>query len=349
MKLSLVKISGMLIALLLGSCSLHFREGQNLEEKRRWEEASIEYRLAYVEDPFDGDVVSSLERVNKEVARENLDRYNAYLKEKEFRKAFRRLEAAALQDPSILSIPEEQNHWQKVLIAGKIDFQFDRISANIRLADQMQLQIQINSPSGKILTADISNENGIFFVEDLLYKKSLQELPLYSIHAIGLRLVTQASVQRSKKDFRRFIYFRSLAPNQITGQLQANVEALPQSVMEDRALLLQAKGTSGEPWFPPALVRYTLNFQGNTIRVKSAGDHKDFLPDVLYVNQNQKRAFVDFGVYQLNLNQQARRWSIQKVPYLVKEDDYFTEFSKNLALFPYFFYSDGVYRYLSAK
>ena len=60
-------------------CSFHYAQGQALEARERWEEAAIEYRLAFVEDPDDPDFRTALERMNKVVARENFERYEEYL------------------------------------------------------------------------------------------------------------------------------------------------------------------------------------------------------------------------------------------------------------------------------
>ena len=144
-------------------CSIHYRTGQELEAQNRWEEAAIEYRLAFVEDPDDEEVIQALERTNKKVAQENLERYQDYLKQGQFRKAYSRLEAASVQDPSLASARSELKLWTKVLLAGKVDFEFDRLQANIRLADQMQLQIELNTPSGKTIGADINDQTGFFF------------------------------------------------------------------------------------------------------------------------------------------------------------------------------------------
>ncbi len=331
------------ISLMIG-CSYHFEDGQELEEKKRLEEAAIEYRLAFVEDPDDEKSRAALKRTNIQVSEKNFQRYLDYLSKKEFKKAYRRLEAAIIQNPSFAKAQAEQAHWLKVLISGKVKLQFDRLQANMRLANQMQLQIAINSPTGKTLTVDISNETGIFFVEDLLYKQTLKELPHYSINAIGLKLKRATPGQRTKEEFRKFINFRGLTLDQAAGSLQEEPTAAIQTVLAHRIQLLVPQSHPPAPWFPPRLIRYNLDFKGTEIRVASS-ERIDFMPDTLYLNQGQQRAFVDFGVYQLALDHESRLWSLQKERYLRKSDDYFYQFSQNLALYPYFFYRDGVYRY----
>lgn len=312
------------------------------------EEASIEYRSAFIEEPENEEILAALQRTNTKVAEENFQRYQDYLKKKEFKKAFHRLEAAALQNPNLVKVKSEQAHWLKVLIAGKVSLQFDRLQANIRLADEMQLQILINAPSGQILTANISNENGLFFVEDLLYKPTWQELPRYSVNAIGLRLTRFTPNNRSQQEFRKFINFRGLLYEQTRGDLQMQPIAPLHTVLDHRPLLIGAEFSHPTPWFPPRLIRYSLAFKGTEIEVVSS-ERMDFMPNLLYLNFAQKRAFVDFGNYQLTLDPETRIWSIQKISYDNPTDDYFYQFSKNLALYPYFFYRDGVYRYVLKK
>ena len=341
---SLTKPMGVLLLSLLLGCSQHFKEGQELEKKQRLEEATIAYRAAFIEAPEDEEIRDALNRTNRQVAKENFQRYQDYLTKKDFKKALRRLEAASLQNPNLIEVQFEQTQWMRVLIAGKISLQFDRLQANIGLADEMQLQILLNTPSGQILVADISNESGLFFVEDLLYKPSLQELPRYSINTIGLRLKRFAN-QRTQEEFRKFINFRGLLYEQTQGDLQTRTEAPLQTVLESRSRLMGLQFSPPTPWFPPRIIRYSLDLVGAEIQVFSA-DRIDFMPNVLYLNFPQQRAFVDFGMYELTLNPESRIWSIQKVSYDTLKADYFYQFSENLAFYPYFFYTDGMYRYV---
>lgn len=330
----------------IAGCSFHFSDGQELEKQERWEEASIEYRLAFVESPSDPEIIAALKRSQKKVAEENLARYRDYLKDKEFRKAYVRLEAAAGQDPTSQEIKDEQQHWTQVLLAGKVDLQLDRLLSNIRLADEMQMQILINTPAGKQVTADISNETGIFFYEDVLYKKELNELPHYSIHMIGLKLSQSSDSRRPKVQFRQFVSFRGLILNQSTGQLQTLNISEPQTVLSHRNALLNPTLADSKLWFPPGIIHYNVDLKSSDIQVISE-QPTTFMPQAFYANSQQKRAFVDFGNLELTLDPEARAWGIQKKVLREANDDYFYQFSQNLALYPYFFYQDGVYRYLA--
>ena len=76
-------ISVILFVGVISSCNYHYYQARDLESKERWEEAAIEYRLAFVEDPDDEEIIESLDRVNKIVAEENYQRYHNFLEKKE--------------------------------------------------------------------------------------------------------------------------------------------------------------------------------------------------------------------------------------------------------------------------
>ena len=90
---------------LLVGCSFHYDQGLKLEHEQRWAEAAIEYRIAAIEDPDNEDIREALTRMNIRVAAENFEIYKQYLKEKEYHKAFRRLETSLSLNPEhILSL-----------------------------------------------------------------------------------------------------------------------------------------------------------------------------------------------------------------------------------------------------
>ncbi|MGK5091647.1 hypothetical protein WDW89_06460 [Deltaproteobacteria bacterium TL4] len=332
------------LSLLVG-CSFHYYEGQDLEEQKRWEEASIEYHLAFVDDPADVEIQAALQRTNEHVAKENMTRYHEYLAQRQYKKAYRRLEAASVQDPKLEDAQKELQHWAKVLIAGKVSFEFDRLQANVRLADEMQLQFLMNTPVGEVLTADISNESGVFFVEDILYRQPTEMLTQYSLNSIGLNLIRKTPSGFSQKTFKKFINFRGTGAEQVIGQLEKSDSDELKGVLDHRVQLLTPQSASTEPWLPPRLVPYKLSLSGAQIQVLDDEKRLEFVPSVLYVNRKQGRGFVDFGSYRLKLNTNGQ-WSIQRQTYQKREDDYYYQFSKNLALNPYFFYREGAYRYV---
>ena len=96
-----ITIQFLLCLILFAGCSFHFDPGRKLELEERWEEAAIEYRRAYVDDPDDFEVQEALQRVNQKVAWGNLERYREYLDKREYRKAYARLENVLVQDPEL--------------------------------------------------------------------------------------------------------------------------------------------------------------------------------------------------------------------------------------------------------
>ena len=56
------------------------------------------------------------------------------------------------------------------------------------------------------------------------------------------------------------------------------------------------------PWHPPRLVSYELQFKDDLIKVISDTNRREFAPSLLYLNKTDRRATLDFGVYQLQKN-----------------------------------------------
>ena len=182
------KLLRFFIPWLLVGCSFHYDQGLKLEQEKRWAEAAIEYRIAAIEDPDNEEIREALARMNIRVARENFEIYKQYLKEKKYHKAFRRLTTALSLNPDHSDARSEINHWWHLLITGKVELEFSRFSSNLRLAEEMEMQVLINSPKGKILTGKISSESRIFFLEDVVYKALPQQLAEYSINTIGMKI-----------------------------------------------------------------------------------------------------------------------------------------------------------------
>ena len=65
----------LLLSLPLLGCSFAYDQGVRLEAEERWEEASISYREAVVANPGNSVYHEALQRVNRRVAHENLQRY----------------------------------------------------------------------------------------------------------------------------------------------------------------------------------------------------------------------------------------------------------------------------------
>ncbi len=295
-------IGSLITVLGLTGCSYPYRQGLELERQQRWEEAAVEFRTAYVDSPTDSDIQAALERVTPRVAEEYWNQYEEFLQRKEFFKAFRRLEATSSLTPEDPKVQAELKRWSKVLVTGQIDLQVESLRRNVRLADEMRLQVHLNSPSGQTLTTDMNRE-GFFFVEDVLYDLPVEAIATYTLNAIGLNLRQGTSQGYVRKEFDAFISFRDPQPLQLSGRLgAAGTTPTPIAAQPVDPGVLQR-----DPWVPPRVLSYTLTFEDTDIRVGES-PRLEYLPQQFYFNQVQNRACVDFGVY--SVAQQEGQWSI---------------------------------------
>ena len=115
--------------------------------------------------------------------------------------------------------------------------------------------------------------------------------------------------------------------------------------MDQRPSLYQRTGSDLQAWFPPRLVRYQMRLDQNQIQILSTEKHREFAPEILYLNPGKGRAFVDFGVLKLKRDEERRKWSIRRKIFFRDSDDYFPELSRNLALSRYFQYEQA-YRFV---
>jgi hypothetical protein len=333
-----------LIPWFIVGCSFHYDLGQELEKQERWAEAAIEYRIAAVENPDDEDMSAALKRMNVLVAQENFESYQQYLQQKEFHKAYRRLETALIQNPELTQAREEMAQWWHLLITGKVELEFDRLSSNLRLAEEMILQVHFNTPNGKLLSGNISSETGIFFLEDVVYRTQVKQLAEYTINAIGLKIKRKSSLGYVSNEFKKFVNFKEISPLEVSGKINDNFLNIPQNVLDHRPVLISDREAL-VTWQPPRLVSYELRFDGDTIKVISASKRGEFAPAVLYLNKSDLRANLDFGVSQLKMDAAGRKWSIRRKTYRTAEDDYYYGLSSNLSLNRYFYY-DRVFRFI---
>lgn len=334
-----------LLAILAG-CNYHYMQGQALERQGRWEEAAIEYRLAVIDRPRDPDYREALERANAQVARDNYERYQDYLAEKAFRKAYDRLVAASRQDPSYEPVQEELRKWQRVLVSGQVRFDFEAVRANVQLADEIHLMARINSPNaGEVLEAEIDLDTGIFFAEDLLYDRANELSAYYTLNAIGVRLRFGRSRTRqfSTREFQRFINYRTPVLADLEGSIRLNGGASRQPVRDHRPAL-DGGGWLKGPHPAPSSPRYRLSVEDGRIRVASEDGRGDFTPRALYFNREDRRTLVDFGRYELTRAPDSQEWLLQRLP--LGEQDYFPRFARNIALEPYFFYREGAFTFV---
>jgi hypothetical protein len=349
-------LAGLLLALLAlaaGGCSLRYAEGQGLERQGRWEEAMLAYRDAVIDFPGDPDYRAALDRARKVVARDNFERYKAFLAQKSFNKAYERLLDAARQDPDYAPVQQELVKWQRVLVGGQVDFDFNTAQTNLSAAEQISLVVRINTPNpGETIDADVDIDTGTFFAEDLLYDRPDELLTLYSINSIGVQLTYGRTriKQFVTKDFQRFINIRTPILDNLSGTLAISPDGELKPVASQRSGLRALPSVaSAEPLVPPSNPHYSLQIQGSRIVVSTppGGARPDFTPRYLYLNDKDRRVFVDFGRYQVRLPAQGQRWSLRRLP--LDSEDYFPRLARNIALQPYFFYREGVFTYVPAN
>ena len=336
----------LLLSLPLLGCSFAYDQGVRLEAEERWEEASTSYREAVIANPGNSVYLGALLRVNRHVAKDNLQRYREYLAAGERVKAFARLQAVRQQDPNLAEAAEEEKLWSHILLSGRVRFEFEQLQTNVRLADEMQLQIRFNTPAGKTITAPILSENGIFFVEDLTYRQNPQIFAQYSVQSIGLKLARSEPSGLSRREYQKFIDFREIQPLRVQGQLDFPTTMVPSRyLIADRSRVLLRQQNPQE-WNPPRLVQYELLLQGDRIAVRSTDQRREFAADILYWNLEDQRALLDFGVYDLRFQAENRNWAIRRKDYQEPIDDYLLELAENLGLSPYFFYSGIAYPFV---
>ena len=257
-------------------CSFHYDQGLELEKQERWAEAAIEYRISTVENPDDEDISAALKRMNVHVAQENFEAYQQYLQQKEYHKAYRRLEAALIQNPQLSQAREEMRQWWHLLITGKVELEFDRLLSNVRLAEEMILQVRFNTPSGKILSGNISSETGIFFLEDVVYRTQAKQLAEYTINTIGLKIKRKSSLGYVRNEFKKFVNFRQLSPLEVSGKITDNYRKTPQNVLDHRPVLISDR-VALATWQPPRLVSLHQQFFTSTNRIYGRTLTSEFL------------------------------------------------------------------------
>jgi len=342
-----------LLALLVlaGGCSLKYSQGQALEGQGRWEEAMLAYRDAVIDSPDDPEYRAALERARKVVARDNFERYKAYLAEKAFRKAYERLVDAARQDPAYEPVQQELGKWERVLVGGQLVFDFRTAQSNISLAEEISLLVRINTPNpGETIDAEADIDTGTFYAEDLLYNRPNELLTVYSINSIGVELTFGRTriKQFTSKEFLRFVNIRTPVLDELSGTLAVLPDGGLKPVGAHRVTLPEVP-ISTEAAAPPANPHYSLRIEGERILVDGAqaGVRPDFTPRFLYLNRQDRRVFVDFGRYEVHLPGRGQRWQLRRLP--LAGHDYLPDLSRNIALQPYFFYREGVFTYVPTR
>jgi tetratricopeptide (TPR) repeat protein len=337
---------GMLtVAFVLGSqsCNYNYYQGLKLEKLGRFEEATIEFHRAYTSSPEDDDYREAYLRMATRTTEDLLERYEKYRNEKQYLTAFRRLEKANTLTPDHPKVQEELKKWYRVLLAGKVDLVEIRAMNNqIPLTDQIVLEIRFNTPNvTRSLEAPIDYQTKTFSVEDILYDPPQNLLMLYSINSIGVKLVNSTTRQ---VQFLKFIDFKTPVLVDVQGELNPNQTTLT-SVSDYYPYQLLSNQEDQSYWFPKPGLRYSLVLKNDRISVNSSVSQTDFLPQLLYINREDRRYFLDFGHLQLAQKKVGGLWTMRR--HVTEGREYLKELRKNLILNPYFYFREGGYPFVN--
>ena len=346
---------GGVVMLTLSACINHYDRGLDLEAVERWEEASLEFHLALVEDPEDEDVQAALQRTNVRVAQDNMERYHRYLAASEFNMAYQRLLDAARQDPQAEGVQEELAKWQRVLLAGQVSYEFQAMEAEVTRSDEIRLLVWLNTPNpGEMIEAEVDPVTGVFFAEHLAYQMPQELLAYYTMNSFGMamRRATGPAGRYSTWEQRRFFSYRTPVVVDVSGkwELSPSNSTAPLSVLTHRqeGRVILAVGSSRQP---RQLSQYGLSFypaQGVEQFVGAgtlAGELPLYTPETIYVNRQDRRMLVDFGHYRLYmLKEGENQWQLWR-NLDSGGTDYFNYLFENLALQPYFQYRESVLRF----
>ncbi|OGG93719.1 MAG: hypothetical protein A2508_08530 [Candidatus Lambdaproteobacteria bacterium RIFOXYD12_FULL_49_8] len=331
----------LIVALALAGCNYNYYQGKELEEGGRFEEANIEYHRAYTSDPGDEDYQNAFERTAEQTTEDLLLRYQQYLDQGKMEIAYDRLKKAKNLSPNHPVVLRELRRWTSVLIAGKVDFSFESLKSQIPLADEMELLVRINtSDPQKILDAKVDNRTHIFAVEDVIYNVSQKDLIFYSLNSIGIKLSKKTSHDAR---FIKFVDVKIPYPKDVNGSLDSLGDDL-KPVEQIYPLEELSRSAAPEDWVASRGLVYSLELKGDRIWVESSNGNIDYLPQLLYINNQERRIFLDFG--KLNCIQRRRGgfWTFKRV--IEPERQYLKELRTNLMYFPYFYFREGAYAFV---
>lgn len=334
-------VSGML--LFISGCNYNYHTGLKLESEGRFEEANLEFHRAYTRSPDNKDYQDAYLRTAEKTVEDLMERYHRYVKEKKYSIAFRRLEQARTLSPGDARVKDEEKKWYRILIAGKVDLvQIKSLHSQIPLTDQIQLTARFNTPNAlRRLEAPVSNQNGTYYVEDILYDPPQDLLMLYSLNSIGVKLINNST---GRERFKRFVDFKTPVLIEVRGQLKGNDKKLA-SVSRFYPFAELQKSNHDQFWYPSRGIRYALLLDGDAIKVTSSSERIGFLPQILYINKRERRYFLDFGQLQLYQKKTGGVWSFRRL--VDEKRGYMKNLQKNLLLNTYFYFREGGYPYLA--
>ena len=332
----------LLILILLQSCNYNYYMGLKLEEQGRYEEANIEFHRAYTASPGNEKYKTAYLRTAQKTTEDLLERYEKYKKEKKYLMAFRRLERANTLTPDHPVVKEEMKKWYRILLAGKVDLvEIRSLNNQVPLTDTIVLEIRFNTPNiTRRLEVPIAYQSKLFSVEDVLYDPPQNLLMLYTINSIGLKLENS---QTGQSQFKKFVDFKIPVLVDVQGALAMNDTGL-KSVSGLYPFDRLSNRADNSFWHPKPRSRYSLTLNDDHISVSSPLPQAAFLPQMLYINKEDRRYFLDFGHLQLAQKRIGGLWTMRR--HVTEDREYMKELRNNLILHPYFYYREGGYPFV---
>ncbi len=319
-----------LISLLLSGCSYNYYIGTQLEKQKRYEEAHLAYHKALVRSWF-GLYKSDTDRMAKLVSEDMQERYHRYLDNGNYAMAYDVLNRVIELDPENKEIQEEYQKWAHILIAGKLHLSFDHLG-RIPVADDMRLEIEINTPQKRVLTSTIDIQNSLFFIEDAIYEMKPEDLLAYTIRSVKLEIQNQAL-------FSRDIVFASFGQAKLVkkqGALVLQPLSTPQII---------AKGAIPSTVWSKSIARqvfanqnkYSMAIHNQVVHVSSA-QGASYLPAAIYANTKTKQYFISFNSVLVKQNRvKQSEWKVQREK---EDEDYISLLKGNYTLLPYLQYTN---------
>ena len=179
-------------------------------------------------------------------------------------------------------------------------------------------------------------------MEDQIYNANIQYLMSYTFNSIGIYLVRK---NPTREHFQKFVDFKRPVITGVKGGLDpkggSDLKRVDQ--LFPYGILKQSNGTVD--WVPRQGMEYEARLAGDRIQVKKTAQI-DFLPQMMYLNQMEKRILLDFGQVEVSQKKFGGLWRFRRK--VEKERDYLADIQKNILLKPYFYYREGGFPFVKS-
>ena len=327
--------------LFLASCNYNYYLGLQLEEKELYEEANIEYQRAYIQDPYQQEFKEKFLFTAKKTSQNLLQRYYKKLQQKEYFNAYQLLRRTVTLTPNEKNVQEELKKWQQVLIAGRINLQFVSFPYKIGKIEKVNFIIQFNTPfTQRKISAIVHPTTGIFYVEDVLYNPTDSLYLFYSINRIGIERVLPETVSFISDENIDFIRFKTPVLNSSSGSLQHKLQKSIFLTVDTVEKFLQ-KQENLPLWFPPSNIEYQVLLNPDGVKVDSAVERGEFLPQQIFFSSRYNTVFLNFGAYEVKYIEDKSIWGINRT--YNDTSSFIQELYKYFLLYKYFVDIDSAY------